>query len=68
MLLGKTAQDVFERMCEVNAQMRAAQAMHLSALEGLAARWGFGPICRCEGDPQQPSNINPECPQHGPLE
>lgn len=55
MLLGKTAQDVLERMCEVNAQVRAAQAMHRAALEGLAKRWeplgclAPGHLSRCFG-------------------
>jgi hypothetical protein len=40
MLLGKAAQDVFERMCEVNAQVRAKLEWERALLAGLAKQWG----------------------------
>jgi hypothetical protein len=39
-----------------------SQARRVSWLEGS---WDI--ICKCEGDPQAPTKIHPECPQHGSL-
>lgn len=40
MLLGKAAQDALERMCEVDARVRAQRAWERMLLKGLAEQWG----------------------------
>jgi hypothetical protein len=63
MLLGKTAQSVLERMCEVEARVRAKLEWERALLEGLGKRWGgcrapahlsrcFGGVCWwCRSEP-----------------